>query len=175
MKTRLWLLSGLGACHLGMVSMGAAQADISSWGPIGIPLAYYSILTGANTGYSFFSPAIGPQFRAYFQVEDRDGKAFTDTLEKGKPQEVTTKIESLVLLMGEAEDRPQLRRSVAASLSRKMFVKYPDATKVTVFFDVFDPPPLERYVEGERPAWENLYKATFVNKKSTAMRESHAG
>ena len=85
MKISLIICAILGLFHLAMVSLGAAQLDFRTWKWADLGIAYYGAFSGADTGYSFFVPGAGPQFRAYFEIVEAE-KTFSDSLEKGKSQ-----------------------------------------------------------------------------------------
>jgi hypothetical protein len=159
--TRRHLLATLAAaCHLGLVVCGASK--LVFWGqpsqgsPPRAALRLYGALSGAENGYAFFAPGIGPQVRVTFTLTDAAGRTWTDTLDRGMTREGALRVGSGVALASEPAYRDDLFRSWAGA----MFGRHPDARKVTVRLQEYDPPTMAEYRAGVRPRWETIDEAT---------------
>ncbi|WP_437283695.1 hypothetical protein WME90_33585 [Sorangium sp. So ce375] len=152
------------AAHIGCVLLGALQVDLQKAGRLGSVVAYYSALSGADSGYNFFAPSVSALPWARFQVTDARGRVIPDVLESGANQEADLRVRSIVALFMIEEDE-SLRRSLAASWAGKVLARYPGAASVTVRLEVCDLPSMQEYREGERPTWGLIYRAKLVRKQ----------
>lgn len=165
------LLLGLGAGHLILVALGAGSVSL---GPLGLPgriLEEYSILSGAGSGYGFFTPGVSGQLVAHFDVIDREGRRTAASLETGSSHEADLRVGNIIdQFWNENEDQdedqdqdaPSLSRSLAASLAGKIFGRHPEAREVVVRLEHFEPVSMEAFRRGDRPSMSPLYEASFV-------------
>jgi hypothetical protein len=162
----LWLAAA--AAHLVLVTLGASTISLRALGLPGRALDEYGTLSGANSGYAFFTPGVTFQLGARFDVIDRDGRSKSASLATGASHEADIRVGNIVDQFGsvrDAEDEEEadrVRRSLAASLAGKMFARNPEAAAVVVRLETFAPPSIEAWRGGERPRWRPLYTAKFV-------------
>jgi hypothetical protein len=126
------------------------------------PLAWYGDMSGANNGYGFFAPGVAPEFRAVFTLIDAEGNQWTDTLVHGKTHEANLRLTGIVCLFPEMPEALQER--LAASWAATMFGRHPKAEHVIIRVDVYNPPTMEQYRAGERPAWKPLSRWVYSRK-----------
>lgn len=160
---RLWLAAVAG--HLVLVTLGASTLSLRELGIPGRALDRYGVLSGASSGYGFFTPGVTSQLGARFDVIDRDGRSTSASLATGASHEADIRVGNIIdqfASAGDDEDDEDLRRSLAASLAGKMFARNPAATAVVVRLETFTPASMEEWRRGERPRWRPRYKAKFV-------------
>jgi len=162
MRTRRYLLVGAFACHLALVVAGAAHLISRVHGPVGRGLRFYDGLSGAGDSYSFFAPAVGPQLRARFTLETKEGELSEETLETGKSREVGFRLGNLAGTVYIASERTDLRRAFLGALAASRFGAHPEANRVNVTIEEWVMPTMADYRLGTRPHWRSLHEATFV-------------
>jgi hypothetical protein len=144
------------ACHLVLVVCGASGLAFSSNpnedSSARKAVRLYGALSGADNGYGFFAPGVGPQVRATFTLSDDSGRTWTDTLERGMSHEALHRVGGSPALATEPAFRDDLIRSWAGT----MFGRHPSACRVVVRLQVYDPPTMEDYRTGERARWETF-------------------
>jgi hypothetical protein len=160
--SRRRLLLGMATGHLILVALGAASVDLRPFGYFGKVLDYYSNLSGASSGYGFFASGVGGQLRARFDVIDHEGHQSSATLEPTSSQEAALRVGHIIHEFWDGDEDPGMRRSLAASLAGKVFARNPQARKVVVRVESFDPVSMEAFRRGSRPQWSPLYQAQFV-------------
>ncbi len=149
------------ALHLLVVSYVAAGLGLLPWRSLSRAVAIYGGYTGANMKYGFFAPNIGTQFRAFFDIVDKNGRREVDTLEKGVSSEAAIRLGNVVALYASTVDQEKVRRVVAASWAGKMFGRHPGAREVWVRIEAYELPPMARYRLGARAEWREIYRARF--------------
>jgi hypothetical protein len=164
-RRHLWLAAAAG--HLCLVTVGASTLSLRELGLPGRALDEYGTLSGANSGYGFFTPGVTSQLGARFDIIDRDGQSRTASLATGASHEADLRVGNIVDQFGRIDDEDEdesarLRRSLAASLAGKMFARNPDAAAVVVRLETFAPPSMEGFRGGERPSFRPFYTAKFV-------------
>ena len=159
----------LGGLHLLLVILGASYTDLSAFGPVGEVINYYGEMSGSNKSYGFFAPGVGAQARTRFEMIDASGKSTLVSLENSRSHEADLRINNITSQMTPDSDEVDveevardLRRSVAASLAGKVFGRFRTARSVIVHVDEFNPVNMPEYRLGQRPKWEEIYQATFV-------------
>lgn len=163
------LMLGFAAAHLVLVVCGAASvAPVPRGNPAGETLACYAAASGADNGYGFFAPGVGPQFRTRFILSDGEGRTWSEDLQIGNSQEANlrfTGISSLLVTM-----EPPLQHRILQSFAATMFGRHADAQSVTVRVEMLgfdrspnesDFPTMAEYRSGVRPKWLPLMEATF--------------
>jgi len=144
------------ACHLALVVCGASglvfSGPSSADGPVRKTVRLYGALSGADNGYGFFAPGVGPQVLATFTLRDGAGRTWTDTLERGMSHEALHRAGGSPALAVEPAYRDDLVRSWAGT----MFGRHPEARRVVVRLELFDPPSMGGYRVGERARWETI-------------------
>lgn len=154
------ILGALVAVHLSLVVVGAASTDLDFLGPVADWIGDYGQLTGAGSGYGFFTGDISSGLRAEFDVDDAGAKK-TVRLETGDSHEADLRIGNILGVLSRSVEDEKLRRSVAASWSGKVLSHYPRAKSVTVRMETLPIPPMDAFRAGERPQWESFYVARF--------------
>ena len=162
---RLWLAAAAG--HLVLVTLGASAVSLPELGLPGRALDEYGALSGASSGYGFFTPGVSFQLGARFDVIDRDGHGKSASLATGASHEADIRVGNIIDQFGsigddDEEGADRVRRSLAASLAGKMFARNPEAAAVVVRLETFAPASMEAWRGGERPRWRPLYTAKFV-------------
>lgn len=163
---RLWLAAAAG--HLVLVTLGASAVSLPELGLPGRALDEYGALSGASSGYGFFTPGVSFQLGARFDVIDRDGRSKSASLATGASHEADIRVGNIIDQFGsvgdddDEEETDRVRRSLAASLAGKMFARNPEAAAVVVRLETFAPLSMEAWRGGERPRWRPLYTAKFV-------------
>ena len=168
MTTRHWLLTALAAGHLALVAGSAAHVHLLP--PSSLPargVRWYGAMTGADSGYGFFAPAVGSPSRATFTMTDASGRTWTDVLDGGANGEARLRVGSIL----SSAAFPELRDDLVASWAGKMFGRHPDAREVVVRIEVHDMPSMEEYRRGDRPHWRPAYQATFLRNPDIARAE----
>jgi hypothetical protein len=144
------------ACHLALVVCGAAgwvfATNPNKDGPVRKTVRLYGALSGADNAYGYFAPGVGPQVRATFTLSDGSGRTWTDTLERGMSQEAVHRAGGSPALAAEPAYRDDLIRSWAGT----MFGRHPDARRVVVRLQLFDPPSMAEHEQGVRARWETF-------------------
>jgi hypothetical protein len=160
MTRRHALATFAAACHLVLVVCGASgllftgDPAMGDWPRQGVQL--YGALSGAENGYGFFAPGVGAQIRATFILTDASGRTWTDTLERGLSHEATLRAAGSVSLAAEPDFRDDLFRSWIGT----MFGRHPEARRVVVRLEMFDPPTMAEYQAGHRAEWEIIDEVT---------------
>jgi hypothetical protein len=168
-RRHLWLAAATG--HLCLVTLGASTVSLRGLGLPGRALDEVGSLSGANSGYGFFTPGVTSQLGARFDLIDRDGRRTTASLATGASHEADLRVGNIVSQFGsldddddgDEEETAHLRRSLAASLAGTMFARYPEAAVVVVRLETFTPASMEAWRGGERPEWRPVYTAKFVH------------
>jgi hypothetical protein len=156
---RYWVILGAAVVHLGLAIGGAAESDFD--GPKGL-ISTYAALSGADSGYGFFAPAVGTQLRLLFHVVDEQGNRTSDVLETGVSHEADVRVGDLIAVFWLKDQ--ELQRALAGSWAGRMFGRHPEAQKIVVHLDAYDLPDMDEYRAGRRPGWEPYYEASFVRR-----------
>jgi hypothetical protein len=161
-----WSVAAAG--HLVLVTLGASTVSLREHGLPGRALDAYGTLSGANSGYGFFTPGVTFQLGARFDIVDRDGRIKDASLATGASHEADIRVGNIIDQFGsvgdddDEEEADRVRRALAASLAGKMFARNPEAAAVVVRLETFAPASMEAWRGGERPRWCPLYTAKFV-------------
>ena len=166
----MWML--LGAAHLAFVICGAA-----GWWPerstsaVGKAMEWYGRMSGADSQFGFFAPAVVAQFRSRCILQDERGDTWSDSLEQAKSPEVRLQLEGIIeraFANGAAEESAQRRERLAKSWAAAMFNRHPRAVSLTIIVEAYDVPTMAEYRAGRRPKWEIIYEASV--KRESARR-----
>ncbi len=160
MTRRFKFLCLAAAAHLVLVVCGASgvlftgnpNRDSLAFRPVRL----YGALSGAENGFGFFAPGVGPQLRATFTLSDASGHTWTDTLEQNLTHEAKLRVAGTVPLAMEPGFREDLYRSWIGT----MFGRHPEARRVVLRLEVFDPPTMDEYRAGARARWETIDEVT---------------
>ena len=168
----LWML--LGAAHLFAVVCGACDClpEPSRSVPSHM-VRWYAKLSGADSHYGFYAPEVGAEYRARFILQDQHGSTWGDIFEEAKSPEARLRQQGIVHLgfaNAEAEESPDLRKSLVKSWAARMFTRHPSAVSLTVLVEVYDVPTMAKYRSGVRPTWAVAYQAQ-VHRDSSAAQE----
>lgn len=159
-KETFWAV--IAALHLSIAVAGALGYSFWGWGKPGAAIAYYGLVSGASSGYSFFAPDVGSGLRAQFEVYDQNGKLqATEELERSSNRETTLRLYDLVETLSNEIDEEYSRWLLGRSWAGKVFSRHPSATRLVLHIDTIDVPTMEDYRAGERYDWEPYYSATF--------------
>ncbi|WP_437957596.1 hypothetical protein WME76_40810 [Sorangium sp. So ce119] len=161
-RRRAILLLGAAAAHLVVVCLGALHVHIGDEGWARRAVKYYGLLSGADSGYSFFAPGVGTSLSASFQLNDANGETVTDVLETGVSREADIRVRNIIGMFRLEEDET-VRRSLVASWAGKVLARHPDADSVVVQLDTLELPSMAEHREGKTAGWELNYRAKFVH------------
>lgn len=160
-RRRAVLLLAAAAAHLVVVWLGALHVHIGDEGWARRAVTCYGLLSGADSGYSFFAPGVGTTLSASFRVSDANGTIATDVLETGVSHEADIRVRNIIGMF-RLEGDEMMRRSLVASWAGKVLARHPDADSVVVQLDTFELPSMAEYREGKTTGWELNYRAKFV-------------
>ena len=157
----VWLALAVG--HLGVVILGASclTPDVESGG-FGSILRWYAAMSGADSSYGFFAPAVGSPHRSRFVLRDNDNSTWTDTFDRARNSEARLRLTGIVddaFMSGATNESPEWRKRLISSWAATMFNRHPSAVSVTVIVDVWCVPDMASYRAGKRPHWEVVYRA----------------
>jgi hypothetical protein len=154
----------LAAGHLVLVLWGAASLP---WPASRLvePLRWYSALSGADSNYGFYAPAVSSQVRGCFTLIAEDGTTWTDTLDQQRNSEAARRLGGSVdkmFTLAPQHQPPGFPRSLAASWAATLFARHPAARQVRVEVQAYDVPTMTDCRGGARPGWQTLYQANFT-------------
>ncbi|WP_433936434.1 hypothetical protein AB3662_17300 [Sorangium cellulosum] len=161
-RWRALVVLAAAAGHLGLVIvLGAFPIDLGWGGRLADALASYGMLSGADSGYSFFAPAVGSPPSATFEIMDAKGAVLTDGIKPGTNSEADLRAGNIVGRFWLQDDQA-LKRSIAASWAGKMFARHPGAVSVVVRVEECEVASMHAYLQGDgfRCHWH--YQAKFV-------------
>ncbi|WP_437760663.1 hypothetical protein [Sorangium sp. So ce1389] len=161
-RRRAIILLAAAAAHLVVVCLGALHVNVGDEGWARRAVKYYGLLSGADSGYSFFAPGVGPTLSASFQVNGANGKIAADVLETGVSREADIRVRNIIGMFWLEEDE-MVRRSLVASWAGKVLARHPGADSVVVQLDTFELPSMAAYREGQTTGWKLNYRAKFVH------------
>ncbi|WP_155798703.1 hypothetical protein [Sorangium cellulosum] len=175
-RRRAILLLAAAAAHLAVVCLGALHVQLGDEGWARRAVTYYGLLSGADSGYSFFAPGVGATLSASFQLNDANGEIVTDLLETGVSREADIRVRNIIGMFRLEEDET-VRRSLVASWAGKVLARHPDADGVVVQLDTLELPSMAEHREGKTPGWTLNYRAKFVHhaKLMRAQRSNGRG
>lgn len=163
------LASAAALAHLGFIVAGALQVGIMGAGRLP---GYYATLSGTQGPYGFFAPGVLPELRATFQITDGAGVATSAVLETRATPEAARRYKNLVTRFWFARDAAS-RRIFTLSWAKHVFRKHPSAGRVTVRIEAYDPPSMEAWRNGARPAWRLLHAETFARRAKLPTAGTH--
>ncbi|WP_438029836.1 hypothetical protein [Sorangium sp. So ce233] len=161
-RWRALVVLAAAAGHLGLVIvLGAFQADLGCGRWLADAMASYGTLSGADSGYAFFAPAVASPPSATFEIVDATGAVTTDRLKPGTSSEADLRAGNIVGRFWLQHDQA-LKRSIAASWAGKMFARHPGAVSVVVRVEECEVASMHAYrqEDGLRCHWH--YQAKFV-------------
>ena len=157
--------------HLLMVLYGSSSLLLSQFNLSLVPLGsienflhFYGLVTGSGTNYGFFSPGIGGQLKAQFEITDSNNHKYFTPLQPQTTHEVDLRISNIIDQFAYNSNLPiekNFKRSLAASLAGTIFGEHSNAKQVRVMLEEYNPVSIQEYVEGERAQWNPIYQATF--------------
>ena len=152
------LFAGL---HLFVVVCGALRVAWleSPAGVVGELAKTYAALSGADSSYGFFAPAVPPRRRVRLQLLTNDGKRRDVALVRDDaPPESRSSLKALLSFFVRT---PAARHGLAESWASRMLDRQRNVVEVTVAVEEMETPSMARYREGARPFWRRLYAETF--------------
>ncbi len=157
-----WTLAAV--LHLALVVGGAASLRLPTVGPWTALLALYREVSGADTNYAFFAPAVGSLARARMTMRDGQGASWEDALLDERTSPFAWRVSALLDIVPRSPER--LRRGLTASWAGVMFARHPVATEVEVDAQLRVLPTMAEWRQGARPSWMSVYQSAFVRKGS---------
>ncbi|KYF59086.1 hypothetical protein BE08_39805 [Sorangium cellulosum] len=173
-RRRAALLLAAAAAHVVVICLGALHVHIGDEGWARRAVKYYGLLSGADSGYSFFAPGVGSTLSASFQVNGPDGNIAADVLETGVSREADIRVRNIIGMFRLEED-PRVRRSLVASWAGKVLARHPDADSVVVQLDTFELPSMAEYREGKTAGWKLDYRAKFMRRAELLRAQQSNG
>lgn len=174
MRYRACLWTLLGVAHLVVVVCGAcACLPERSSAPLAHMFRSYARLSGADSDYGFFAPAVGEAQRANFLLQDARGSTWSDSIDQAKSPEARLRLINIVehpFMSGAAEELPVWRQQLLKSWAAKMFSRHPRAVSLTVVVEAYDVPTMAECRAGQAPSWNVVYEAQ-VQRDSCAAQE----
>lgn len=156
----LWTAAAL--LHLGLVALSAAKFDLPGRGLATALAGQYEDLSGADTEYGFFAPAVASQCRAVLTLRDAEGREWNDSVVDDSAAQFGWRTGSAIDAIPRLPER--LRRALACSWAAAMFGRHPEAVEVVVDAEIELVPTMHEWNDGARPEWTSFYKTTFVRK-----------
>ncbi len=160
-KRHLWML--MAVLHLALVICGAAH-----WLPkhsasfLGSAVRCYGRMTGADSQFSFYAPAVGALYRSRFVLENARDASWSASLEQAKSPEAALRLQGIIecaFANGAAEESAPRRERLAKSWAAAMFNRHPRAVSLTIAVEACDVPTMAEYRAGRPPKWEIIYEA----------------
>lgn len=148
---RYKLAVAVAVVHLSVVACGASHVQLP-----GVLLQAYGRLSGADYGFAFFAPGVGSEQRVSFEVTQGSGEVVRDDF-RSENEAVNLRIHSMLIRF----KRKNIQDRMASSWAAAMFGRHPEARSVTVLVEEFHLPSMQAHRSGERPAWREIYRASF--------------
>lgn len=143
----------LAACHLALVTYCGFSLPVPA-GSAGNAVRWYGSMTGATSSYGFFK-FINGTCRVRFKMEAADGRVWTDVLKRADNPEAETRYRLAAFQFGAYGE------AIAKHCVATMFARHPDAVKVTVLLERYDPPNMADFRSGKRAEWTLVYENFF--------------
>jgi hypothetical protein len=127
------------------------------------PTKLYGAVTGATGAYGFFSPNVGAQLKARFEITTAT-EQHKEVFLWGSNREMSLRIGNITdsqWNVAPGEEALANNRALASSLGGKVLAHYPEASAVTVIVEYFDVPRMGAFQAGTRPTWKPFYRATL--------------
>jgi hypothetical protein len=164
-------------CPPGIPAASSAPAHRSgSWAPLAHVPRSYARLSGADSQFGFYAPAVGSRYRARFILHDDCEATWCDSFEETNCPEARLRLGGIVesgFANGAPEQMPELRQRLVKSWAAAMFSRHPSAVALTAVVEVYDLPTMAEYRGGLRPHWAVVYQAQ-VQRDSPAVPERTA-
>lgn len=159
MNKRFILVLMLAVMHLTLVTCGALNIPIT-FGSANVAqaTAYYSAVSGADSGYAFFVSPIASEVEVTFLLTDEEGNSRRISHEWCDTAEANMRIKNSVEIM---VNFPNIQHGVAASWAAVLFGQHPDAVRIEVLVEGKLLPTMDQYREGLRPEWGPAYYESF--------------
>src|SRR3981081_4453496 len=146
MSLRFAFLTALAAFHLVLVASSAAHIRLfSPRNQVGRAVTSYAAFSGADASFSFFAPAVAPQFQAHFALTDDTGRTWEESGEQGATHEANLRFDGVTGMFAYARFRDQVGASWAAVLA--------EAENI---------PTMPHCLEGAEAQWDVVYTGTFT-------------
>ena len=166
-RRRRWLLLVAVACHLGLAVTGALGICLWETGAIGRVLTYYCALSGIDTKYAYFAPAVGAPSQVAFTIVDGAGNEVADRLETRVNREADIRVEDLIEVFNHRRADDALRRELAVSWAGAMFTRHPGAQTVLVDVRHRRLPTMTALQRGAESRWQSVYRARIVRARDS--------
>ena len=155
-----WTVAAL--LHVVLVMFGAADLPLPGRGIATAVVAQYANVSGADTHYGFFAPAVASQCRAVLTMRDAESRAWNDTLVEDPSDPFAWRTASAVDSIPRLPQK--LRRALAASWAAVMFGRHPNAVQVVVDVQIEELPTMAEWRGGARSVWKSIHETEFVRK-----------
>jgi hypothetical protein len=158
------VVATLASVHLVLVGLflWTGLAESASSAPARA-LQTYKNLAGIFRDYRFFAPGVASDIRAGFILEQADG---TSAFQAFMSESLELGLRYGCIVSASMRDE-KVRDVLAQSWSAVMLGQHPEATRVTVVAQGFHLPSLQAFADGEKPAWQVIYAASFDRKGGT--------
>jgi len=159
--TRCFLVVGL--LHL-LVALAGALGFHYREGKLGRFIDGYSVLSGADRQWGFFSNDSRTENRISFDVIDGAGTHSQHCFEEGANREEMLRINDMMArLWGMAREKDKEKKdAIIGSLAGKIFARFPEAHEITINFESIGLPNLTEYRAGVRTHWTKFYEVKYV-------------
>jgi hypothetical protein len=159
MSLRFAFLTALAAFHLVLVASSAAHIRLfSPRNEVGRAVTSYTALSAADATFSFFAPAVAPQFQSHFALTDDTGRTWEESGEQGATHEANLRFDGVTGMFAYARFRDQ----VGASWAAAFFGRYPNLRKVEILAEAENIPTMPHFLEGAEAQWDTVYTGTFT-------------
>lgn len=118
----------------------------------------YSRLTGANTGYGFFSPNVPSEIAIFFEFKNPDGQVLVQPPILHSKYGMKRFTASLATLRSMENLRPIITRTWAV----RMLEQFPNSNDVTVHVGTVHLPSMIDYKKGDRQKFIENYSYQFL-------------
>ena len=159
MSLKFAFLTALAAFHLVLVASSAAHFHpFSPHNEVGQAVTSYAAFAGADATFSFFAPAVAPQFQAHFALTDDTGRTWEESGDQGATHEANLRFDGVTGMFAYGRFRDQ----VGASWAAAFFGRYPNLRKVEILAEAENIPTMPHFLDGAESRWDTIYTATFT-------------
>jgi hypothetical protein len=159
MSLRFAFLTVLAAFHLVLVASSAAHIrPFTQSNELGRVVTSYAALSSADATFSFFAPAVAPQFQSHFALTDDTGRTWEETGDQGATHEANLRFDGVTGMFAYERFRDQ----VGASWAAAYFGRYPNLRKVEILAEAENIPTMPHFLDGAESRWDTIYTATFT-------------
>ena len=159
------VLGTAAAIHLLVVISGAARLTAHAPSALRAIIESYGAYSGAGNSYGFFAPGVAPEWRASLDFYEARERRWITHVRKAPNLELAV----LDATINSSFSRKEIREALAASWAAVDLDDVPGAAAVVVRAEAFLLPPLGRYRQGERGAWQTVAAYAFTTDERMAL------